>query len=607
MQKNDLATSIGMSMASQGTQGLLGLSDEVLVLVLSFLRSDGDLLNCSRVSHRFRKLSSDKSLVRRLSFRRDVLLNKDNFKFFFSIPSTCAKVLSLNLNGVHWIAASAIQAQIVKMRNLEELHVGDILFSPRQFSSLVSRLTKLKKLSLTWHWVEVAEVEEVTKPELVSVYSQLQHLNLFLGTGDRCPLDKLTWLLALCRDLTHLSLLSQTVHSQVRSSLNRFNIVISTREFDLPALVTVLWDVRNDSYPPLLVSEVRQRLENCLRLPSSQFITNKTKLFSKGSQRGLEQVKVLEPGDCQQGRLCWSDSHQNPPVEVNRNLTELRTVSCPFVHPDVNSFENLEKLYCIDLDYQVKEPDSKSLKRMKLHIENMTRLKHLEIKRTDYLVKVDSIPILDAFVSTASQLETLILWDVKLPSSQNKVISNLLKSCPNLRHLQLSNIRCPAQSLFADLQRALKEAKALRTLKILQKQLTQFSPRLLGSLSENCDQIEHVVLVDTSRAFTLNNYPKETVIKLSQKKSVKFVYIGSDLLTLQDVKYIKKHVKSVLEEKPFLLVRLQSRLNSMPFYGMDDIGDLPMELQTSVASLAVDVTSSHSPSSVASLSLSDIF
>ena len=200
-----------MSMASQGTQGLLGLSDEVLVLVLSFLQSDGDLLNCSRVCRRFRTLASDKSLVRRLSFRRDVLLNKENLKFFFSIPSTCAKIVSLNLNGVYWIAPSAVQAQILKMRNLEELHVGDILFSPKQFSSLVSRLSKLTKLSLTWHWVEVADVQVITSPELGSVYSQLQHLNLYLATGDRCPLDKVTWLLALCRDLTHLSVLSQTV------------------------------------------------------------------------------------------------------------------------------------------------------------------------------------------------------------------------------------------------------------------------------------------------------------------------------------------------------------------------------------------------------------
>ena len=52
-------------------QGILALSDEILVLVLSFLESHGDLLSCSQVSQRSRKLASDKSLVKGLNFRRE--------------------------------------------------------------------------------------------------------------------------------------------------------------------------------------------------------------------------------------------------------------------------------------------------------------------------------------------------------------------------------------------------------------------------------------------------------------------------------------------------------------------------------------------------------
>ena len=144
--------------------GLLSLSDEILILVLSFLQSDGDLLSCCQTSQRFRKLATDKSLVRRLNFRRDVLVTRENWKYFFSSPQTCQLVRSLNLNGLYWMSASSIHAQVVKMRNLEELHVGDILFSAKQFSSLISRLSKLKKLSLSWTWVEV---EEITAPGLV--------------------------------------------------------------------------------------------------------------------------------------------------------------------------------------------------------------------------------------------------------------------------------------------------------------------------------------------------------------------------------------------------------------------------------------------------------
>ena len=144
-------------------QGLLALSDEILVLVLSFLQ-DGHLLACCQTSQRFRKLATDRSLVRRLNFRRDVMVTRENWKYFFSSPQTCQLVHSLNLNGLYWMPASSIHAQVVKMKNLEELHVGDILFLARQFSSLISRLSKLKKLSLSWTWVEV---EEITAPGLV--------------------------------------------------------------------------------------------------------------------------------------------------------------------------------------------------------------------------------------------------------------------------------------------------------------------------------------------------------------------------------------------------------------------------------------------------------
>ena len=172
--------------------GLLSLSDEILILVLSFLQSDGDLLSCCQTSQRFRKLATDKSLVRRLNFRRDVLVTRENWKYFFSTPLTSHLVRSLNLNGLYWMSASSIHAQVVKMRNLEELHVGDILFSARQFSSLISQLRKLRKLSLSWPWLEVKEVEEITGPGLASVYQQLEQLNIFLAVGDHCALDKVT-------------------------------------------------------------------------------------------------------------------------------------------------------------------------------------------------------------------------------------------------------------------------------------------------------------------------------------------------------------------------------------------------------------------------------
>ena len=56
-----------MSVQPFQCQGLMALSDEILVLILSFLRSHGDLLACSQTSQRFRKVATDKSLVRSLN------------------------------------------------------------------------------------------------------------------------------------------------------------------------------------------------------------------------------------------------------------------------------------------------------------------------------------------------------------------------------------------------------------------------------------------------------------------------------------------------------------------------------------------------------------
>ena len=166
-------------------QGILALSDEVLVLVLSFLESHGDLISCSQVSQRFRTLASDQSLVKRLNFRRDISLTREKLRSFFSIPATSTKVLSLNLNGVYWIPPGVLQTQIIKMKNLQELHVGDVQFSAKQFSTMVASLGELRKLSMNWHWETKEEVDEITKPGLASVYRQLVELNIYLATGEK--------------------------------------------------------------------------------------------------------------------------------------------------------------------------------------------------------------------------------------------------------------------------------------------------------------------------------------------------------------------------------------------------------------------------------------
>ena len=88
---------------------------------------------------------------------------------------------------------------------------------------------------------------------------------LILYSG-RCPLDKVTWLLALCRDLTHISILSKTLHRQTVSSkfvaIGSIGIVPETRNFYLPALQSVIWAVSNKTFPSCIVRNVKGKLES---------------------------------------------------------------------------------------------------------------------------------------------------------------------------------------------------------------------------------------------------------------------------------------------------------------------------------------------------------
>jgi len=618
-----------MSVASVKPQGLLALSDEVLVLVLSFLESDGDLLSCSQVSKRLRTLASDKSLVTRLNLRRDLRVTKDNFKSFFSIPSTCTKVVSLNLNGVYWIPAGALQAQIVKMKNLQELHVGDVLFSARQFSGMLNGLSQLRKLSFTWHWLTDQEVEEVTQVRI----SNLEELNIFLATGDRCMLDRLTWLLARCHLLRHLSVISQVLSEHVKSSASRFDIVINTRLFRLPALITVVWAIKNETYPELLVRNIENKLKfqvlNRELLPSW--------FFSKHNQHhhGIPiPIACLYPnqypGDPDQGYLCLNEmgisqsGHvtQSPscavvPVNISRNLTELwlsfgHNLFCKF--EDRSRLGRLQKLHCDikflcytnDEELNEAKTQQELFQIIESNLKNMKKLKHLEIGMS--LEPIGGL-VLEALASAAPQLEHLRLGVVKIGANHNKSLSKLLESCQNITHLELFDINCPAQRLLTDLERGLKGAKRLKTLNIHQKQMTQYSARLLDSLSANCPVIEQVVLEDTSRAFTLKKFPTEKVIKLAhEKKSLKLLYICSELLTIEDVKSTKRNLKSLLQERPYLLVKLQPKLGrekgkSGPVYSLE-VCELPMEFQRSVTTLS---DKNYRCSSVASFTLNDIF
>ena len=430
--------------------------------------------------------------------------------------------------------------------------------------------------------------------------------------------NQVTWLLAECRDLKHLAILSQLVHKNVRSSVNKFNIVISTKEFHLPFLTSVVWEMRNQTFPSLLEREILSRLTS----QCSQVLTETTPLFSKQKvgvaihkwsyQLPPEKSKEVEESLSRQDHLvCFERSGLLLPRsgEEVRNLRELSTSSSFSRSSMRTNLEKLEKLSYFISPYNYDDDWHTSFRKL---IGKSTKLNHLEMRSSSEKDCVDLV--LNELVSVADpQLQALILADVSISARQSQILARLFQVCHHLSHLQLTDIQCSDQRLFTDLERALPSAKQLKQLQIHQKQLTQHCAKLLTSLAVNCDNIEAVVLIDPSRAFNLKKFPTENVIKLVKKKSVRFVYLCSELLTVNDIKSLKRSLKTVMASKPHLFVKLQSTLaftlgaSESPFYSLEDINDLPMEFQNMVATLAGNFNYRHLNTSVARVTVDNIF
>ena len=431
--------------------------------------------------------------------------------------------------------------------------------------------------------------------------------------------NQVTWLLAECRDLKHLAILSQLVHKNVRSSVNKFNIVISTKEFHLPFLTSVVWEMRNQTFPSLLEGEILSRLTS----QCSQVLTKTTPLFSRQKvgvaihkwsyQLPPEERKEVEESLSRQDHLvCFERSGLLLPRsgEEVRNLRELSTSSSFSRSSMRTNLEKLEKLLCNFSPFHYDDDDwHTSFRKL---FGKSTKLKHLEMRSSSEKGCVDLV--LNELVSVADpQLQTLILADVSISARQSQILARLFQVCHHLSHLQLTDIRCSDQRLFADLERALQSAKQLKHLQIHQKQLTQHCAKLLTSLANNCDILEAVVLIDPSRAFNLKKFPTENVIKLVKKKSVRFLYLCSELLTVNDIKSLKRSLKTVMASKPHLFVKLQSTLvftlgaSESPFYSLEVINDLPMEFQNMVATLAGNFNYRHLNTSVARVTVDNIF
>ena len=685
---------------------ILSLSDEVVVHILSFLSSGVDIVNVALSCTKLARLARDKRVIRRLSFRRDIRLTHSSYKSFLSVPSTCDKIKQLNLNGVYWIQPSLLHPQLIKMKNLTDLHVGDVLFTAKQFSALLSKLTLLTKLSFTWSWCSSGDIKEILKSEHIPVFQKLTHLTMYLAIGDRYPLEGVNHMLSECHHLEHLAIFTEIVgDNPANLSTDRYNVVVNMRRLSFPRIKQLVVDLQNFTLPDLLVSSflanIRyqdrksfisewnvpchngdlfpqfQNSENLTLLldglrdmDDTDFfsldkygkdyirtdyytIINEDKLYNvlmyAADEEDLDDLEedgencipcgscqdilngphVFEIGNCALFALnnCVLKKFQ----ELNIHLRDvdfmkechdvkMRTFKTKLSNP--NCFENLVKLsipICGYLDHSTETDEKHSNQQQQPVIDadgfaqmldHMRSLKHVEVKPCPKMeLNSKGAKVVEALIK-APQLTKLVISNVGIQiNPSDSLFPKLFSSCSQNTELHISEVHSDPQKLFTSIEKGLKFAKNMKILKIYQKQFTQYSERVLSAISEHCQKIEQILIMDPSKSFTLKKFPLKVVSELaSYSENLGFLCLGTELLTNEDIKVLKSHVKKVKQEKPYLVGMFMNKIGQSWSGDINvDTKSLPMEYQRNYATLKCRNKEKYSTSEVATCHINKYF
>uniref|UniRef100_A0ABM0M889 Uncharacterized protein LOC102801120 n=1 Tax=Saccoglossus kowalevskii TaxID=10224 RepID=A0ABM0M889_SACKO len=124
---------------------ILGLSDELLLAVLSFL-SVKDILSVADVNKRLHDVASDLSLSRKgVNFSRCYEVTNDDVKSFFQLQSPKA-VRVLNFNQCYWFKSKFIQNVLRKCNNVTEIDLRGCQVTAVLLSDILEKTKKLQTL-----------------------------------------------------------------------------------------------------------------------------------------------------------------------------------------------------------------------------------------------------------------------------------------------------------------------------------------------------------------------------------------------------------------------------------------------------------------------------
>ncbi|CAL4124715.1 unnamed protein product, partial [Meganyctiphanes norvegica] len=122
------------------------LPDEILVNILSFLPQE-EFISLTTVSNRFDNLICDRLLIRDLDLRKTYSYNNEDFKRFFHHRGRCNNIKHINMNHVYW---TKLPSFIVKLKNLESLHIFGTSLTFLQLKWILNSCPKLCHMSISW-------------------------------------------------------------------------------------------------------------------------------------------------------------------------------------------------------------------------------------------------------------------------------------------------------------------------------------------------------------------------------------------------------------------------------------------------------------------------
>ncbi|XP_076035175.1 uncharacterized protein LOC143021501 [Oratosquilla oratoria] len=226
------------------------LPNEILLKIFKYLPHE-DLIWIGTVCRRFDDLSSDKSVIENVNLDKSQQYIEKDFICFFSKKIRCLNIRRISLNNIYWVRLPSL---VVKLNNLETLHLVGTTLTFLQFKWILTSCPKLKKLSISWPEDMQTYNKKLWSGGLNEVSEVLSHLTYIQVLVHTDPFPLLV-LLNFCQGLEDIII----TNHHARASLNTPGILNITKAVpELPNLKRLIMDLADGDFRVQLATHVAQ-------------------------------------------------------------------------------------------------------------------------------------------------------------------------------------------------------------------------------------------------------------------------------------------------------------------------------------------------------------